>query len=870
MGLPDPIFLRWELADFTCNSSQLPQTFPSWDHLAVRETARQLRKALNDMLEALSESLFFPEYGSVYKCPIHYALGPDSKELRRTHYIYIRRLQDWDVVIEELEAMVGLWAWSITHQAIAKQDPSNISREGPNRRLFGICNDNIQGSNIKLPLSKELQFSYASWMTYEPEELEELGKFENGILYSKDQPGHVFGSTAFEYFCSGVGEPGAQMLSVETDCSIVRMCAQDIYMMVLRAIFQDVNEIDGKTEVYTHKYGAYFRNSRVEELCDKFVASGLGSQKDAEFCVFPVLFGLGKIPKKEGLLAALHEELDDAIMFAAEWERIEKLIKSACDIMVSKEETATVLCKLFCQAMQNADEEAQDNGLKGLCYLLHHPELKELEVVKHYCSMAILIARDNESPKQQEELLENGAIEIPIKDYSKAIRTNEWEVLDNRVVMEHLAQKDSYNLISQDKDGRTALSWAAQRKDLYIFNLLLVNKKVDASLRDKFDRGAISYAAESGFVEGLRKLLSLDIESARIASLDTGMTPLMFAAAGGHEECTNLLATRSFRTLKDADSKGYTALMHAIIEVHKGVVRILLEHGSNIDHQNSEGETPLHLAVMYGNENIVRMLLDRGAEITRWAADGRSALEVAHAFGRLDILELIFERTTEIMHRPRRILFLDFCKCGRYKVASRLLDQIPDEKRRNSCLHSALYQALNNGESNAVENILDWGRKSNLEIGSPEAAFRDAVDSGMVKGIYHLLEYLGAEFINYPISGGESPLGAAVRLAEREIIQTILPFLNKDILDFDDSREWGRILGTDEHRDAPHDRLNTAMLEILVEKAQKDSKRLRDHPQRFIKLIRPHCWTCSRDVGSFLGVSIRTDDSDISDSEEED
>lgn len=55
-------------------------------------------------------------------------------------------------------------------------------------------------------------------------------------------------------------------------------------------------------------------------------------------------------------------------------------------------------------------------------------------------------------------------------------------------------------------------------------------------------------------------------------------------------------------------------------------LKILLDHGEDIDVRNIKGTTPLMTAAFYGNTNIVKILLERGANVNAQDPDGNTAL----------------------------------------------------------------------------------------------------------------------------------------------------------------------------------------------------------------------------------------------------
>ena len=86
-------------------------------------------------------------------------------------------------------------------------------------------------------------------------------------------------------------------------------------------------------------------------------------------------------------------------------------------------------------------------------------------------------------------------------------------------------------------------------------------------------------------------------------------TPLMIAAAEGHEQIVKLLLD-SGADINKVDEYGETPLFTAAAEGHEQIVKLLLDSGADINKTNEYGETPLYIAAVYGYDQIVKLLLD--------------------------------------------------------------------------------------------------------------------------------------------------------------------------------------------------------------------------------------------------------------------
>lgn len=99
-----------------------------------------------------------------------------------------------------------------------------------------------------------------------------------------------------------------------------------------------------------------------------------------------------------------------------------------------------------------------------------------------------------------------------------------------------------------------------------------------------------------------------------------GLTPLMHAVAGGHEEVVGLLLAHGAH-LGAVDGRRRSALHWAVKARREAVLRLLLRHADAIsdpfliDGYDDDGHTPLHAAIDSGFEAGVPVLLEFGANM---------------------------------------------------------------------------------------------------------------------------------------------------------------------------------------------------------------------------------------------------------------
>lgn len=97
-----------------------------------------------------------------------------------------------------------------------------------------------------------------------------------------------------------------------------------------------------------------------------------------------------------------------------------------------------------------------------------------------------------------------------------------------------------------------------------------------------------------------------------------GLTALMHAAAGGHEDVAELLLGQGAR-LGEVDGRRRSALHWAVIAHREAMLRLLLKHADandpfQVEVYDDAGHTPLHTAADLGFEAGVAVLLNFGAD----------------------------------------------------------------------------------------------------------------------------------------------------------------------------------------------------------------------------------------------------------------
>jgi ankyrin repeat protein len=201
------------------------------------------------------------------------------------------------------------------------------------------------------------------------------------------------------------------------------------------------------------------------------------------------------------------------------------------------------------------------------------------------------------------------------------------------------------------RDGATALHWAAYWDDLQSAELL-IRAAARVNAMNENNVTALSLACVNASAAMVSALLAAGADP-NIAQT-TGETPLMTCSRTGSVAAVDALLARGANVNAAETLVQQTALMWAIAEKHHAVVRSLLAHRADLHARTavrgaaarprsatvaqtpveigtggSGGFTPLLFAARVGDVESLRLLVEHGADVNEVGADGSSPLIVA-------------------------------------------------------------------------------------------------------------------------------------------------------------------------------------------------------------------------------------------------
>ena len=189
-----------------------------------------------------------------------------------------------------------------------------------------------------------------------------------------------------------------------------------------------------------------------------------------------------------------------------------------------------------------------------------------------------------------------------------------------------------------DKAG-VPLEWAARAGDAGIVRLML-DKGADAKARPYYSyTGSYGPTAMDTALEWGRMEVVKELEKAGVSVLgnDHGALALRFAGLSGYADCAEYLLQRGAAV--DVKCDGNTALDGAVLHGNLAVMKVLLDHGADINgisdgeplsRWGSEPRTPVAMAVLMSQREALDLLLKRGADAR---AQDNFAIKLADLLG---------------------------------------------------------------------------------------------------------------------------------------------------------------------------------------------------------------------------------------------
>lgn len=194
------------------------------------------------------------------------------------------------------------------------------------------------------------------------------------------------------------------------------------------------------------------------------------------------------------------------------------------------------------------------------------------------------------------------------------------------------------------RHNKSALPIAGMMGHLGVVKVL-IDHNVAINQEDKEDGTALFYACSENHTEVARFLIEKRADVNHSAKCTSNATPLISAAARGHQNIAELLIKAKANPNKLTHLKA-SALILASQNGHLSIVNTLVRHDKQINHRNFENKTALFFAVKHGHTKVAASLLENKADPNICDEDGTSPLSIAEKQGNSELIRLISKSTT--------------------------------------------------------------------------------------------------------------------------------------------------------------------------------------------------------------------------------
>ncbi|KAL4926940.1 ankyrin repeat domain-containing protein [Aspergillus undulatus] len=656
----------------------------NWDDLPIRRVAHDLARTIEATVEVVSRWKEVPS--STCSFELTFACHPNDGKSRgslETYPIVLKRSEDafqWRVDANELEAILGLWTFSLL-----KSDP-NWLQKGLGRAV-GLTKDEASAESTDLYFYK--------WIYRQRE----------AMMVSSDMIS--FPEQTFGYYSDNHPDP-KDILVVKTENALDLMAAQDIYIQFLMSCLAGLESLGGEVDIVpVSQTGFIAQSDRLDELVSCFETGNLGSRVDALLCIVPVLRHQDILPELAADVGSVKQRVS-TLVSNGNWEGAFSILKRLAERSEGDEfeRTAYELGSLCQRAMLSPVPTVRDKGFenaKGLIqcdirskffkkirsprpsdWLNSHVRREWWTKFSKQLGWATLHFANKSGQQATAQFLESIGISHNSIFSTDSINSGHTGPVDAQnlllafldpdfeVEIDGTTHNDYESLMaacleSVGYDEQAALRhwvlarWAeyGQQSPHQAMKAFVCAAKSssESSVRTLHRLGAdIDAVGNEGCTALMELVVTEDVEATKIllkhgadvnsCSTVNKLSSLGFAAINGSEELLLLLLDHG----ADPELRnvvGHTALQSACAEDQLACAALLLDRGAIVDSIAIDGRTPLMSAVFHGNLRIAALLIERGANVNATDSQDMTALMLAATIASEELVRLLLDRQAD-------------------------------------------------------------------------------------------------------------------------------------------------------------------------------------------------------------------------------
>ncbi len=583
------------------------------------------------------------------------------KKLQPIYLLVRRKYGMWFIDRSELEAVLGLWSWSLTKSPLCNAEnfykayavattPDQVERAKlelamwVSRELPSLVVDNLPADCVAISTD-------ISSITSENAQIRTplsipLAAARHSIDSSLD---------------SHEGNSSISALFIPTKISLLDMCAQDIFTSFIDRVaavistLSDVNSMR-QSDCYTplaedRQQDFRLDNRHIDRIATGFVDAGLGLREDALMSIIPSL-------RENFILPPPDKVFDTVLSLAKDRKRSERFTEAETLLRwvyynvtetgpYTREMIAKELGELYRRAMRSPNDGSRHFGYNGVLSMLRFPEKSESMAKIKDCygwvaiqmalqKIDVKISKDLEDAKVKRSLVEG----FETMSLPEVVRSNEIYPVGLLIV-----ERWKDDLQKSFFDHQESLLILATKSGCTELVEDLLEKGVDPNRKDVLNRTPIFYAAEAGHYSITQSLLAA---GATVVTRDkNGQTPLLLAVKQGHDIVVKLLVEHNVGP-DSRDNEGRTPVSLAAEHGHDAVIKLLIEKGADVNYADKEDRTPLSWAAKEGHETVSKLLIENGAYVDYHGRDDLTPLILAAINGHEAVIRLLIENGADM------------------------------------------------------------------------------------------------------------------------------------------------------------------------------------------------------------------------------
>ncbi|RVD85413.1 uncharacterized protein DFL_003736 [Arthrobotrys flagrans] len=330
---------------------------------------------------------------------------------------------------------------------------------------------------------------------------------------------------------------------------------------------------------------------------------------------------------------------------------------------------------------------------------------------------------------------------------------------------------------------RSALSWAAERGFNGVVKELLkvprwkgipsmLKRKAEVNAVDVYGRTPLIYAVWNRHMPVIKQLLKagarIDVED------DIGGTPLSYAICSGRDDVVKQLLKTS-DGIDSKDSISAKLLLSAVAKGRDDVVELLLEMGDiSPDLRDDGGATLLMNSARRGYDKVIRLLIKHDADMEATDSNGRTAMIRAASNGAGEVVRLLVENGANIEATDfnGRTAMIYAASNGAEEIVRLLLENGANIEATDFNGRIAMIYAASNGAEKVVRLLVENGANIEATDSNGRTAMIRAASNG-AEGIVRLLVENGAN-IEATDSNGRTAMIRAASNGAGEVVRLLV------------------------------------------------------------------------------------------------